>query len=107
MNDSIGNLEEMVLLLVMTLEPEAYAISLANEYKKIKKKSISTPAIHTVLKRLVSKGFLSSRAGEGTPERGGRSKVYYSLTKEGYAVIKEVQIQREQLWANAEKPQFT
>ena len=107
MNDSIGNLEEMVLLLVMNLEPRAYAISLANEYKSIKNKSISTPAIHTVLKRLVSKGFLSSKTGEGTPERGGRSKVYYNLTKTGYTVIKEVQAQREQLWASAAKPQFT
>ncbi len=107
MNDSIGNLEEMVLLLVMTLEPGAYAISLANEYRKIKNKSISTPAIHTVLKRLVNKGFLRSKAGEGTPERGGRSKVYYMLTKEGYAAIKEVQMQREQLWANAGNPQFS
>jgi len=96
----LGNLEEMVLLLVLVLEKEeAYGVSVASAYQEATGKSISIPAIHTVLKRLETKKLLTSRMGEATRVRGGKKKRLYSITTNGYEVLREIQLQREQLWS--------
>ena len=53
--ENLGNLEESVLLIVMILD-EAYGVSVAEAYEDKTGNTISIPAIHTVLKRLETKG---------------------------------------------------
>ena len=98
MNYHLGNLEEAVLLIAMYLE-EAYGVSVAEEYKIQTKRSISIPAIHTVLRRLEEKGLLRSEMGESSPERGGRRKRLYKITPYGVAVLREIKKERLRLWA--------
>lgn len=98
MKHQLGNLEEEVLLIVMYLE-EAYGVSVAIEYKEQCGVSISIPAIHTVLTRLESKGYVTSSMGEPTPERGGKRKRIYEATKLGYKVINSIRDSRMQLWS--------
>src|SRR5690606_18034729 len=73
MNHQLGNLEEAVLLIALYLD-EVYGVSVAEEYKQQTGNAISIPAIHTVLRRLESKGLLKSEMGNASPERGGRRK---------------------------------
>ncbi len=102
MSVQLGNLEEMVLLLVLVMqEEEIYGVSVAEHYEKTTGKSISIPAIHTVLKRLEAKKLVNSRMGAATSVRGGKKKRLYSITTYGYEVLKQIQVQREQLWSLA------
>ena len=98
MISNLGSLEELILLLVMVMKKEAYGVSLADEYRRIKGKNISIPAIHTVLKRLEKKGFLNSKVGAATKIRGGRRKRIYSITDAGYEAINDIQQSRNALW---------
>ena len=68
----LGNLEEMVLLLVGVLYGNAYSVSLVEEYRKQTGKNINISAIHTVLYRLEKKGLLESKLGESQALRGGK-----------------------------------
>lgn len=95
----IGALEEMVILLAAAMKEEAYAVSIAREYALRTSNEISIPAIHTVLKRLETKGFLKSYESSPTSERGGRKKRIYQLTNAGYQLISELRNQREDLWS--------
>lgn len=104
MNESIGSLEETILLIVLVMQEEAYGVSVGEEYQKRTGKSISIPAIHTVLKRLEKKGFLTSSMGGATAERGGRKKRLFEITKSGYKIIAELRDTRNDLWKLA--PQF-
>ncbi len=106
MSKSIGSLEEIIMLLVIVLEENAYAVTIAEEYQRQFKKSITIPAIHTVLRRLEEKGLIKSRVGGATNLRGGRSKRFYSITKVGYDTAKELNAQREALWSMAPKISF-
>lgn len=106
MSKSIGSLEEIVLLIVIVLEDNAYAVTIADEYEKQFEKSISIPAIHTVLRRLESKGFIKSHVGGATNLRGGRSKRFYTITKVGYETARELNEQRTTLWNMAPKISF-
>lgn len=106
MAKSIGSLEEIVLLIVIVLDDNAYAVTISEEYTRQFGKSITIPAIHTVLRRLEEKGFIKSRVGGATQLRGGRSKRYYNITKVGYETAKALNQQREALWSMAPKISF-
>ena len=98
MMPNLGLLEERILLLVMILE-EAYGVSVAEAYEEQIGKSISVPAVHTVLKRLEKKGMIKSHLGEATPERGGRRKRIFEATTYGYKIISDIREKRLQLWS--------
>lgn len=99
MGKSLGNLEEMILLVVAIMHgDETYGFAVMLEYQKQTGKSLSMPAVHTVLKRLEQKGFLRSEMGHATQKRGGKRKRIYQLTQYGYQVLAEIQENRTRLW---------
>jgi DNA-binding PadR family transcriptional regulator len=48
----------------------------------------SVGAIYAVLDKLEGKGFVKSKQGEATPERGGRAKLYFNLTGSGQSALR-------------------
>lgn len=96
--DSIGELEELVLLTVGALADEAYGVAVMEEIERQTGRKINISAIHTVLKRLEAKGFLKSSMGGATEERGGRRKRIFQLTIPGKRVLDEVYELRTQLY---------
>ena len=97
MNQNLGALEEVILLIVLK-ERESYGAELVKLYISEVKKDITLPAVVMVLKRLEKKGFLSSKMGEPTSERGGRRKVLYRATKLGYSTIEELMVVKNSIW---------
>ncbi len=106
MYNNLGALEELILLIIMVIEGEVYTVPIARAYKEQTGKTISIPAIHTVLRQLEKKGFVESSVGGATASRGGRSKRIYRLTALGYQTIKAVHEKRNELWAMAPKLTF-
>jgi len=96
--NSIGNLEETILLLVMTMQEEAYGFTVSTAYKEHMGKSISISAVHTVLSRLEKKGLIRSEMGGASDVRGGRRKRIFKPTTFGQEVVNELKTSREKLW---------
>lgn len=96
--NQLGNLEETVLLISMYIG-EVYAVSVAEEYEHSAGQRISVPAIHTVLRRLEQKGFLRSKMGDASPQRGGRRKRLYEPTAFGFSAASQIRNQRMKVWA--------
>lgn len=82
-SDRLGSLEELVLLALVRLGENAYGVTVWREIQTRAGKEISIGAIYTVLDRLERKGFVSSRIGEPTPERGGRAKRFFQIEAPG------------------------
>lgn len=101
---TIGEFEEMVLLMVLILQGEAYMISLQKELLDQASRSITMGALHTTLSRLEKKGLLSSEMGEPTKERGGRRKRIYQVTAAGKTELSAIKEMRKSLWDQV--PQF-
>jgi PadR family transcriptional regulator PadR len=83
MGDNLGDFEQLVMLAVMRLDEDAYGTSIREELKSRAEREVSPGAIFTTLERLESRGLVTSRYGDPTPERGGRSKRFYKLSAEG------------------------
>ncbi len=94
----LGEFEEIVMLTVAILYGEAYGIAILDEIERRLKRNVSIGSLQTVLRRLEKKGYLTSEFGEATPERGGKRKRYFVVTKYGQKVLQETRDQRLSLW---------
>ena len=94
----LGEFEELVLLTVGALYPEAYGVGIMGEIAKETGRSVNISAIHSALRRLDEKGFVKSEMGGSTNERGGRRKRIFELTAFGKKALDEVQEQRMSLY---------
>jgi PadR family transcriptional regulator PadR len=95
----LGELEELILLMVALLNKEAYGVSIADELKKQASRELSISAIHAVLHRLEEKGFVKSRMGGASQERGGRRKRLFSITTYGRHALEELRDTRNEIWS--------
>jgi DNA-binding PadR family transcriptional regulator len=96
--DSIGELEELVLLVVAMLGNTAYGISVRDALHDHAGRRLNISAVHAALHRLQDKGYLTSAMGGATPERGGRRKRLFRLTAAGHAVLADRRQLRNRLW---------
>jgi DNA-binding PadR family transcriptional regulator len=94
----LGEFEEMVMLTVAVLYGEAYGVAIIDEMEKRLKRKVSIGALQTVLRRLESKGLLTSQFGEATKVRGGKRKRYFKVTRYGQKVLQQANDQRNALW---------
>lgn len=87
--DTLGDLEQLVLLAVLRSGDEAYGVPVQQEILQRARRSLTLGTIYKALSRLETKGLVASRVGEPTAERGGRAKRYYSVTAAGRRVLKQ------------------
>ena len=100
----LGELEEVVLLTVAALQASAYCALITQTIDQQMSRSISFPTVHTTLQRLEEKGFVSSKMGGATAERGGRQKRLFTVTGAGQRALIESRQVRAQLWEQIPTP---
>jgi PadR family transcriptional regulator, regulatory protein PadR len=91
-SNSLGEFEQVVLLAILRLGDSAYGVSIRTEIESCVNRKTSPGALYTTLERLEQKGLVRARSGEPTPERGGRAKRFYKVTKDGRSRIVEAQL---------------
>ncbi len=96
--ESLGELEELVLTVTALLKNEAYGAMIAQEIQSRLQRDVNLSGVHVTLYRLEDKGFIKSKYGGATNERGGRRKRIYSVTNAGFAILKTMQESRVELW---------
>ena len=94
----ISTREELILLTIAALYPDAYAYAIKKEIKAQFGISLALGTIHTIVYRLENKGFLRSELGGSNSTRGGRSKRLFSLSNKGRQLIEEIKTMREVMW---------
>ena len=102
----LGELEEIVLLVVANLYDNAYGVVIKLEIEEKANRKITISTVHNVLQRLQEKGFLDSRYSEPTKERGGKRKLLFRVTKTGQEALETSRGIREQLWDGIPKIAF-
>jgi len=84
----LGEFEQLVVLAVLRLGENAYAVSIRRAIEEAAARSVSRGALYTTLDRLEAKGLLASRMGESAEERGGRAKRYHAVTPAGMRALR-------------------
>lgn len=99
---NLGEFEHIVLLAILRLGDDAYAIPIRDEIAERTGRSVARGALYTALERLESKKCLRSRMSEPRPERGGRSRRYFTVTPAGLSALRASRRSLLSLWQGVE-----
>ena len=94
----LGEFEHIVLLALIHLKDNAYGMTIRMEIDERIGRSVSIGAVYTTLERLEKKGFITSKMGEATSQRGGKAKKYFSITPAGKNKLLEARKNLEIMW---------
>ena len=98
----LGELEQIVLLAVLRLGDEAYAVPILEQIEAQTARKVARGALYTALDRLETKGCLRSRLGDPLPERGGRARRYFTVTPAAVRALKASRAALQRLWKGLE-----
>ena len=97
--NQLAGFEQLVLLALLSLErDESYGMNIRRVLLEEAERDVSVPTVYSALDRLESKGFVSARRGEPTPQRGGRAKKLFRVEPEGVRALQEVRRTQENMW---------
>ena len=99
----LGEFEEVVLLTVGVLHGNAYGVTIKDELEQRLNREVTIGALQVTLRRLESKGFLKSNAGESTDNRRGRPKLFFEITAYGKKALDYTKETRDELWNDLPK----
>jgi PadR family transcriptional regulator PadR len=94
----LGEFEQMVLLAILRIGDNAYAVPIRSEIEERAQRGVSRGALYTTLERLEAKGFVESIMGAPTPERGGRARRTYSVAAPGLEALENSRAAMANLW---------
>jgi DNA-binding PadR family transcriptional regulator len=100
--DSLGDVEHLVLVALLHLGSESYAVPIMREIHQRTGREVARAAVYIALKRLEAKALLTSRIGDATPERGGHARRFFKLTKAGARQLRQSREEFVRMWADAE-----
>ena len=104
MAETLGTFEQAVLLATLRLGKGAYGRAILREMGETLGRDVSAGAVYATLDRLAAKSYVTSRLGEGTPERGGRARRYFRVTAAGVRALNEAKTALETLWRTVSWP---
>ena len=88
---SLGEFEQIVLLAILRVGDDAYGVPIRAEIEACTGRDPAPGALYTTLDRLEDKGFVTSRMGDPTPQRGGRARRYLEVSRSGVEAVARAQ----------------
>jgi DNA-binding PadR family transcriptional regulator len=101
--ESLGEFEQMVLLGILRLEPEASGPSIAEVVEEARGRRVSRGALYTTLARLEEGGLLRHRSAPGGPERGHLPRRLYAVSAAGKTALRSSRASLLKLWRGLDK----
>ena len=87
MSPALGEFEQRILFTLIRLGSGVHGVAVRNHIEERTGRAVSPGALYTALDRLEKRGFVTSRLGEPTPERGGKRKRLYTLQPAGERAV--------------------
>jgi PadR family transcriptional regulator, regulatory protein PadR len=84
---NLGEFEQVILLAILRLRDDAYGVTIRAELADRTGRSVAPGAVYTALERLETKGLITSRMSDPTPQRGGRAKRCVTVTAAGMEAL--------------------
>ena len=96
---NLGEFEQLVLLALLSLEEDrGYGMNVRAVLRDQAHRNVSVPTVYSALERLETKGHVTWRLGEATPERGGRAKKLFRVQPAGLKALREARRTLDRMW---------
>jgi PadR family transcriptional regulator, regulatory protein PadR len=100
----LGEFEQMVLLAILRIRGEAYAVPIVEEIEAQTGRSVAPASVHVTLRRLEEKGLITTWLSEPIAERGGRARRCVRVEPEGQRQLGESRDMMNALWSGVRIP---
>jgi PadR family transcriptional regulator len=100
--EHLGEFEQIVLLAILRLGREAYGVPIRLDIEQRTGRAVTVGALYRTLDRLEDKGYISSAFSDPTPERGGRSKRYFTVRPRGLRTLRASRQALAAMWEGLE-----
>lgn len=94
----LGQTEQFILLALARLGDEAYGVTVRHEIEARAGHTVSIAAVYAGLDRLERGGLVEGALSDPTPERGGRAKKYFRLTRQGVVALEATRRAMDAMW---------
>lgn len=84
----LGEFEQFVLLSLLKIEDEPYALRLREELNTLTGRSVSRGALYRTLDRLEAKGYVAAAVEKGGANRRGHLRRQFTVTAAGKRVLR-------------------
>ncbi len=98
----LGEFEQMVLLAILRLGEESYAVPVLRELDARAGHSVSRGTLYKTLERLHARGLVAWTVEEGTPERGGHPRRRFRVTALGMRTLHDSRSVFLRMWEGLE-----
>ena len=95
---ALGEFEQIVLLAIVQLGDNVYGASIVQEIRHRTGRHVAPAAVHITIRRLESRGLVTTWLGDPTPERGGKARRYVKVTRAGLETLRAGRKVIEQMW---------
>ena len=94
--------ESILLLAIWRLKEKAYGVTIRKHVKEMTGKLYSYGTLYSFLDQLSRKRYVIKSVGDPTPQRGGRSKIFYRLSNEGIKALQSARELQKTIWEDTE-----
>lgn len=95
---ALGEFEQIVLLAILQIGDGVYGVPIVEEIERRTGRHVAPAAVHITLRRLESKGLVTSWLGDPTPERGGKARRHVKITRTGLEGLRASRKVIDQMW---------
>ena len=88
--DYLSRKEELLLLSIWRLQDDAYGVTVREQLRKTTRRYWSIGAVYDVLDRLSRKELVSTTISSPLPERGGKRRKMYTVTRKGFSALEDI-----------------
>lgn len=100
--EHLGEFEQIVLLAILRLGQQAYGVPIRLDIEQRTGRAVTVGALYRTLDRLEDKGYISSVFSDPIPERGGRSKRYFTVRPRGLRTLRASRQALSAMWEGLE-----
>lgn len=98
--------DEMLLVCILVLEPDAFSTSIQRELHKRTRKKLTAGSLWVALDALTERGFVEKTTRSNPERKGGRPRVYYAVTHAGQQSLQKTKEMDRKLWKNVSDDLF-
>lgn len=102
MSDVLGGFEHMVLLAMMRLGGSAYSVPIVRELEDQTGRPVAPAAVYVTLRRLETRGLLTSAMVPAAEGKGGRPRRVFDVTKNAVTLLRDARRDLDRLWNGVE-----
>lgn len=101
---SLGELQQMTMLAVARVAPEAWGAAIRDELAAVAGREVSVPTVYVTLVRLEEQGLVTSSEVPREDGVGGPPRRVFELTPDGWEALEGARTAMRRMWRGVVRP---